>query len=148
MSRIRSWSLAAAICLSAMMLSPPSRAAEPQDDQNAIQGTWLCVATLANGKQVPNYVGVKGIMKGNKLTWIFPLPGGKQNVQQGEFELDPSQNPKHYTWWLESNPNVRHQRLYVLSGDIMLMSSPEKGGQPRPETFDAGHYIFVCKRIE
>jgi uncharacterized protein (TIGR03067 family) len=136
------------VCLSALTFAAPSRAADPQNDQNQIQGTWLCIATLQNGKQVPNYVGVKGIMKGNKLTWIFPLPGGKQNVQDAVFELDPSQNPKHYTWYLESSPNVRHQRLYVLSGDTLLMSSPEKGGQPRPENFNAGHYFFICKRVE
>jgi hypothetical protein len=44
-------------------------------DQDRIQGTWECIATPQNGKQVEKYVEVRAAMQGDRLTWTFPEPG-------------------------------------------------------------------------
>ena len=92
-------------------------------DQAVIQGTWEFVATLQDGKQVQRYVGVQAIMRGNMLTWIFPQPGGKPQVQKAVFRLDPSKNPKHFDWHPAGRPREVHRRLYVLAGDTLLWST-------------------------
>jgi uncharacterized protein (TIGR03067 family) len=133
--------------------------APPKDDQKLIQGTWECVVTIYGGKQAPHFVGVRAVIEGNRLTWVFPQPGGAPpTTQKAVFRLDPSQNPKQMDWYPKSNPSDVHRRLYVLEGDLLLMSTnllaqvPREGVKPpregvRPTSISAATWLFVCKRV-
>jgi uncharacterized protein (TIGR03067 family) len=126
--------------------SPGAEGRKADSDQELIQGTWECVATLQDGKQVNRYVGVRAIMRGDRLTWVFPQPGGKRQVVKAGFRLDPGQNPKHFDWFPEARPTEVHKRLYVL-GDGVLLWSTNLGAEARPGSFTAGRWQFVMKRV-
>jgi uncharacterized protein (TIGR03067 family) len=140
-------SLAGAAALPAADTKTP-----PTDDQKLIQGTWQCVVTIYGGKQDPHYVGVRAVIEGNHLTWVFPQPGGAPpKTQKAVFHLDPGQNPRQMDWYPESNPSDVHRRLYVLEGDLLLMSTNLRNESPRegvrPTSISAAPWLFVCKRV-
>jgi uncharacterized protein (TIGR03067 family) len=116
------------------------------DDQALLQGTWQCVQTFKDGKAVPDYVGVKGILKGNTLTWVFPARDGRDVREEGRFAIDPRQ--KHFDWYYVSEgPSKLHRRLYAVDRDTLHMADNfGKGG--RPASFDQAIWRFVCKRVE
>jgi uncharacterized protein (TIGR03067 family) len=118
-----------------------------RSDQELIQGTWECVATIKDGKQVTEFVGVRAILKETQLVWMFPQPDGSYKAGRGTFTLDPDQNPKHFDWSMQDKPEAVHRRLYVLAGDILIWSTNLGAGAPRPETFTAGACLFVMKRL-
>ena len=118
----------------------------PKSDQELIQGTWECVTTLKEGKQVQQYVGVRAILQGSRLTWIFPQPDGTKKSARAIFVLDPSKNPKWFDWYVEAKPAEIHKRLYTLEGDTLVWST-NLGTGPRPESFNAGKWQFVVKRV-
>jgi len=116
------------------------------NDQQRIQGTWLCIATLNDGKQVTKYVGVRAVMQGNRLTWFFPQPDGKMQTTEALFQIDVSQNPKHFDWYLKQKSDQIHKRLYILEDDVLIWST-NLGTEDRPESFSTGRWQFVMKRL-
>lgn len=121
---------------------------EPGGDEELIQGTWVCIAALKDGKETDQFVGVRAVMRGNRLTWSFPSRDGSTRTEIASFTLDTTQNPKHFDWNSETKPGENHKRLYVLRGDVLLWST-NIGAQRsiRPETFKAGQWLFVMKRV-
>src|SRR5687767_11814243 len=73
-------------------IPPAEKTAET--DQERLQGTWVCVASVKDGKQVSDFVGVKVQFVGNRLTWFFPKKDGTATTQKGTFTIDPAKNPK------------------------------------------------------
>ena len=118
-----------------------------KSDQELIQGTWECIATLKDGKQVETYVGVRAVIQDKNLTWIFPQPDGKTKTVKATFQLDSGKNPKYFDWSPADNPSEVHKRLYVLQGDTLLWST-NLGKESRPESFTAGEWLFVMKRVK
>jgi uncharacterized protein (TIGR03067 family) len=140
---------AAAIVLSTPAITAaaevtPTTASKP--DQERIQGTWECVATIKEGKEVAEFVGVRAVLKGNQLVWMFPQSDGSYKEGRATFKLDEKQNPKHFDWHMQDQPTAVHRRLYVLAGDILIWST-NLGVGPRPESFAAGTIQFVMKRL-
>ena len=140
--------LAVLLALSLSVTAAPVRGGEDKarSDQDRIQGTWECIATLQDGKQVDKYVGVRAVMQGDHLTWIFPQPQGKPQVLKAVFQLDPGKNPKSFEWHPEAKPAEVHKRLYLLEGDTLIWST-NLGAEPAPESFTAGRWLFVMKRV-
>jgi uncharacterized protein (TIGR03067 family) len=116
-------------------------------DQKRIQGTWECISTFKDGKPVQMYVGVRAVMQGKRLTWIFPQADGTTQTARGFFKLDPTKKPKHFDWYLEGKPKEIHRRLYTLKCDRLRWST-NLGKGPRPKTFDAGRWQFVMRRVK
>ena len=96
---------------------------QPRSDQEQIQGSWVCVAALKDGKEVDQFVGVRAVMRGNQLTWTFPLRDGTTRTETATFTLDTTPNPKHFDWSSDAKPAEMHRRLYVLRGDVLLWST-------------------------
>ncbi len=115
-------------------------------DQQRLQGTWECIATLRDGKQVRDYVGVRAVIEDNRLTWHFPQADGSERVVKATFAIDPSQNPKHFDWYPEGGGRSHH-RLYILEGDTLIWSD-DLGNAPRPAHFNAGRWQFVTRRVK
>jgi uncharacterized protein (TIGR03067 family) len=138
----------AGLLLASLLAVLPIRAGDSPapSDQQRIEGAWVCVATLKEGRQVNDFVGVKAVMKGDRLTWHFPQADGTFRKQEAVFSIDPSQNPKHYDWHLVESPQKIHRRLYVLEGDTLLWADdlvkPE-----RPESFSNCQYQYVMQRV-
>ena len=95
---------------------------------------------------MPDFVGVKGIIKGNALTWVFPRVDGREVREEGRFAIDPRQ--KHFDWYYVSEgPSKLHRRLYAVDRDTLHMADNfGKGG--RPASFDQAIWRFVCKRVD
>ena len=119
-----------------------------QNDQELIQGTWECVISLNEGKQVTSYVGVQAIVRDDRLTWMFPKQDGTKKASPATFRLNASQSPKHFDWWSDESPTDVHERLYILQGDILIWSTNLKPARPRPASFNAGQWMFVMKRLK
>ncbi|MBV9126036.1 MAG: TIGR03067 domain-containing protein [Planctomycetes bacterium] len=123
-------------------------AGEEKLDQDLLQGTWECVATLHDGKQVQNFVGTMGIINGNHLTFIFNPkdPPSKQRIQKMTFKIDPNQNPKQFDWTQADTSGKFGRRLYVLAGDILIWcaNSPET---QQPASWNTGHWLYICRRV-
>ena len=118
--------------------------ADPSDG-NRLQGTWVCVEVIHDGRRVDTYVGVRAVIQGDVLTWYFPRPGGPERVKECRFTIDASKNPGHFDWWPVDKPAEVHRRLYILEGDTLKWAS-DLGAEPRPKAFDAAHWQFLCKR--
>ena len=136
-----------ALVVIALSVVPVLGEAQEKSDQELIQGTWECVTTMKEGNQVQQYVGVRAIMEGNRLTWVFPQPDGTTRTTKAIFILDTSKNPKYFDWYTEDKPTQIHKRFYVLEGDTLTWST-NLGPGPRPETFSAGKWQFVMKRVK
>lgn len=115
------------------------------DDQKLLQGTWECVATLRDGQPVNNYIGVRAVIEGDRLTWHFPRSDGTKLTQVARFKLDQTQNPRHLDWWDEKTPEKIHRRLYSLDGDTWKMADHLTG--TRPTSFAEAKWQFTSKRI-
>ena len=111
-----------------------------------LQGKWRCVSSLKDGKHVDVYVGVEAHMEGEALTWYFRQADGTMKPRSAVFHIDPQQNPKHFDWHYVDKPEEVHRRLYLVAGDILIWSTNLPAAQ-RPETFTAGGWQFVMKRL-
>ena len=140
----RMW-LLALVVLSWLVIAVACQAQE-KNDQDLIQGTWECVTTIKEGKQVQEHVGVRAIMQGNSLTWIFPQPDGTTRSTKAIFVLDTTKNPKYFDWYTEDKPTLIHKRLYILEGDTLTWST-NLGAEERPESFTAGKWQFTMRRV-
>jgi uncharacterized protein (TIGR03067 family) len=129
------------------LVIPVQGQAQEKTDQELIQGTWECVITIKEGKQVDQYVGVRAIMQGNRLTWIFPQRDGTTRTTKAVFTLDTTKNPKCFDWYTEDKPAQVHKRLYILEGDTLTWST-NLGMEARPESFEAGKWQFIMKRVK
>ena len=123
---------------------PAAGTTTSKSDEERLQGTWVCIITLKDGKQVADFIGVRAVMQGNRLTWHFPGPGGSERVGKATFSIDASQNPKHFNWQEANAPRV-HRRLYVQEGDVLIWSA-NLGDGPLPPHFSAGQWQFVMRR--
>ncbi len=121
-------------------------AAADETDQKKLQGTWECVETLKDGKRVDTYVGVRAIIKGNRLTWLFPK-GGKFTAVKATFTIDPTKGPKHFDWVPDGKKEV-HRRLYELDGERLKWSTNLGARAPRPKKFSEGKWQFTMRRLK
>jgi uncharacterized protein (TIGR03067 family) len=145
--------VAQALLLTAVSAAWSLGAEKAPSDQSLIEGTWECVASLKDGTPVKNYVGVRAIMQGERLTWIFPKPDGTKLTRHAIFKIDPTKNPKHFDWRPEDKPEEIHRRLYVLEGNkLTWVSNLGMAGHEhedvRPESLDAGKWRFVMNRVK
>ena len=124
------------------MLQVPSR---PSQTTNVLQGTWVCVATIKDGKQVSTAVGVRAVIEGNNMTWYSPSGDGTYKVQQTRFRIDTDREPKQFDWWAVENPEKIDFRIYSLSDDVLRWAT-HLDYKTRPETFTSGHWQFTMQR--
>jgi uncharacterized protein (TIGR03067 family) len=125
---------------------PQSFAGGIHSDQDQLQGTWVCVATLLDGKPVDTYVGVRAVSAGDDLTWYFPRRDGTYIEQKNKFRIDPSQQPKHFDWWVTDQPDSVDRRIYAVEGDVLRMAT-NLDIATRPSTFVSARWQFTIHRI-
>src|SRR2546423_1330125 len=135
---------AAYLAMLGLLVLPFHVTGEQPSDEQALQGKWVCVDATKNGKKVADYLGVRIVINGDKLTWFFPQKDGSYREQKGEFKIDSAK--KFFDWWKLDEPAKVDQRLYTLTG-AMLRWSTNLDWKTRPETFDAGIWQFAMKRI-
>jgi uncharacterized protein (TIGR03067 family) len=117
-------------------------------DFDRFQGRWRNERTIVGGKASEAFVGVEAIFDGHQLTWLFPGLTGKPNAQEGTFELDSTQTPKHFDW----TPRVADHskgpeiRIYAFEGDTLKMGT-NMDYRTRPATLEEAKLQFELKRF-
>jgi len=120
-------------------------AAEGESDFERLQGRWRNERTLLDGKPSEAFVGVEGIIDGHNLTWAFTNRFGERHAQEGTFELDPTQTPKHFDLTYRSATKT-DERIYALEGDTLRMGYVARVGT-RPNSFQDAKFQFECRRL-
>jgi uncharacterized protein (TIGR03067 family) len=130
------------------LFSSPVWGDETSDRELAkLRGTWVCSATLQDGKEVRTYVGVKAVIEGDNLTWYFPKKDGTFREQKNKFRIDATKEPKHFDWWLPDKPKSVDLRLYSIDDGVLRMAT-NLDYATRPTTFDSARWQFTCKRVK
>jgi uncharacterized protein (TIGR03067 family) len=128
-------------------------AAEPKNDLDKLQGTWLTVSLVHDGKAMfdeknpPRVEPAKLTYDGSK--WLVKVDG--KTVAAGVTKLDPTKKPKEIDVLDESGMADEKTKLgiYELDGDTFkyCIAPP---GKPRPTEFaskpGSGHSLIVSKR--
>jgi len=107
-----------------------------KDDLDRLQGEWVPVNWIVDGKEVPGKGEQKNFtFAGNKLT---------ANDQAGTFTIDPTKRPKRLD---VSLPLVKGNWSYQLEGDRLIIAFG-KVGEKAPTDFEGrpGNPVLILKR--
>lgn len=143
-SMLRQFGLAAV--LATLGFLSPALGAEPaKSDQELLQGTWECTATIKDGQKVQTYVGVRAVIEGDNLTWYYPKNDGTYNTEKCKFRIDAAK--KHFDWWRPAKPESVEVRLYSVTETELRMST-NLDYKTRPAAINQGKWQFVCRRVQ
>jgi len=137
-----------------VLLAAPLRAEDkPKNDRDNLQGTWLAVSLVNDGKTL---LDEKSPKEGpvTKLVydddkWLIKV--GDKTVASGKFTIDASKKPKEIDILDETGTKNEKTKLgiYELDGDTYKFCLG-KAGKPRPKEFTSkegsGHSLGVSKR--
>jgi len=135
-------------------VSGPGKASPPKDDIDKLQGTWVTVSMVSNGKTLvdentPPKAGpvTKLAYEGNK--WMVKV--GDKTVASGMTKLDSTKMPKEIDVMDESGIKNEMTKLgiYELDGDTYKYCLAP-AGIPRPTEFSSkegsGHSLGLSRR--
>jgi len=135
-------------------IGAPGKESAPMNDRDKLQGTWLTVSLVNDGKtlvdeKTPPKDGptTKLAYDGNK--WMVRV--GDKTVASGTFRIDPKKTPKEIDILDESGMNDDKTTLgiYELDGDTYRYCLAP-AGKPRPTEFaskeGSGHSLGVSQR--
>ena len=127
-------------------ISPPAETGQKaKSDLERLQGRWRNERSLLDGKPSDAFVGVEAIIDGHNLTWAFTNRFGERHGQEGTFELDPTQTPKHFDLtYRTSTSGIADLRIYALEGDTLRMGMAGKRGI-RPSSLEDAKFQFELK---
>jgi uncharacterized protein (TIGR03067 family) len=115
-------------------------------DQELLQGTWICTATIKDGQPSTAYVGVKAVFDGANMVWHFPMKDGTYQTKKCGFRIDPTKSPKHFDWWGLDKPQSVEYRLYSVTATELRWST-QLDYKTRPQALDQGKWQFTMKRV-
>jgi uncharacterized protein (TIGR03067 family) len=137
-----------------MAADGPPKNDSAQRDQDKLQGTWLTVSLVNDGKtlvdeKAPPQPGpvTKLVYDGNK--WIIKV--GDKAVASGVFKIDSAKTPKQIDIFDESGVKNDKTKLgiFEVDGDTYKYCLAP-AGKPRPTEFTSksgsGHSLGVSKR--
>ncbi len=108
----------------------------PKDDLDKLQGTWILVSAVRDGKDVPDdeVSRTKLIIKGDAFT--FPEYERIGTGPSGTFTIDPSRTPRAIDATPSSGPNKGETWLgiYEIAGDLYKVAFAPPG-KARPTRF-------------
>lgn len=105
---------------------------DAKNDQDKIEGTWICESALRDGDPLPPE-GAKKItltFKADKMTMVI---GDSDKKHEHTFKLDPSKKPKEITI---GEGKMELKGIYALDGDVLKMCAG-KPGDERPKELEA-----------
>lgn len=109
-----------------------------------LDGTWLCVEATRQGKTVDSFVGVRAVVQGRNLTWIYPRADGNDLRHASRFSVDNTRSPGHFDWHLKDSPQTVRRRLYKIENGMLHWATNQS--TIRPRSFDDAEWIFRCRR--
>ncbi len=113
-------------------------------DAAKLEGTWVIVSAVENGKPLDEIKGDKLTFKDGTLTIKT-----KEKDEKGTFKLDSSAKPKTIDF-TEEGKDKTIQAIYILDGDVLKICAAHKPGEKRPTEFSAkegsGQMLIELKR--
>lgn len=113
-------------------------------DAKDIEGTWIVVSAIADGKENEEIKNDKLIFKDGKLTIK-----GEKKEEQATYKLDPAAKPKN----LDVTPEGKDEivaAIYKLDGDKLIVCAVPVPGGKRPTEFSgkegSGQLLVELKR--
>lgn len=108
----------------------------PKDDLDKLEGTWILVSAVRDGKDVPDdeVSRTKLVIKGDAFT--FPEYERVGTGPSGTFTIDPSRTPRAIDATPSSGPNKGETWLgiYEIAGDLYKVAFAPPG-KARPTRF-------------
>jgi uncharacterized protein (TIGR03067 family) len=139
-----------------LMAADPAKDNPSKKDLEKLQGTWLTVSLVDDGKPLvdektpaKDRAGTKLVYEGNK--WIIKV--GDKSVASGVFKIDSSKTPKEIDILDESGEKNEKTKLgiFELNGDTYKYCLAP-AGKPRPKEFSSkagsGHSLGVSTRAK
>lgn len=101
-------------------------------DEDMLQGTWLLIGVVNNGKTIPEAdlkkgTGTRYVIEGNKILMTVD----KEELER-TFKIDPSKKPKEIDVIDKREP---FKGIYELKGDRLIICRPMKPSGDRPKDF-------------
>lgn len=145
-------------CLKVLLVPSPvllAGAADAKKDVEQLQGTWIVIAAIVDGKKIEvpaDKIGqAKMVFKGDTIAH-HGLGNGR--VKTHKFKINPAKNPKELDVILKGEePGEKDQVkvwIYELEGDNLKLCSGKDGDAPRPTAFvskpGSGALVLTLKR--
>lgn len=126
-----------------------------KDDLAKMQGTWVAIKGILDGKEIEGSTGVKLVFDGHKLT------SGKGEVST--FTIDPTKKPKAIDLTPPGKKKITIPGIYQIDGDTLKLAfasakgtgnttgTGNKGGVEvgkRPTDFEGKHGSAVILKRE
>lgn len=135
-----------ATLLAAEAASQDEKKEAVKSDQDRLQGTWIVVSSVKDGKVDEQRKGVRVTYRDNTFTRIMP----KANAR-GTFQLDPGPKAKTMNITYAEGPEKGQtwDGIYSLEGDTLKLCYAAVG-KPRPSEFTSkegrGQLLIVLHR--
>jgi uncharacterized protein (TIGR03067 family) len=115
------------------------KAAAIQADYDALTGRWQLVASVVDGKPVPEEQVRNTVLITDRDEFRFPADAGVGTAPLGKFTIDPSKNPKQVDSTSFSGPEKGQVSLgiYEIIDANNKRACWAKPGKPRPTSFDS-----------
>jgi uncharacterized protein (TIGR03067 family) len=115
-----------------------NKADKPQEDRDAILGTWRAVSQEEQGQSKNDVEDHRLILSGGEFT----IKSGDQVLYKGKYKLDPAKKPKAIDMEITESAKENHDGktglgIYALEGDTLKWCVNEPGEAERPKEFAA-----------
>jgi uncharacterized protein (TIGR03067 family) len=134
-----------------LLVGVAATADDTTNDQEAIQGEWVVVSFVFNGKSRPadDYKDLRLAIKGDK----YLITQGGETASR-TLTLDPATKPKAMDVTYDDGPNKgkTNRAIYVLQGNVLTICRHQQPEMERPQEFtsEAGsdRALMKWKRVK
>jgi uncharacterized protein (TIGR03067 family) len=112
-----------------------------------IEGTWLAVSAVADGKKVPDEFLAKFMLTLTFKDGKYAVGTGGKQQESGTYKADTSKKPPTLDMMVEEGKDKGKSKsqlaIYKIDADTLTVALGEAGSGIRPKSFEPGDKIEV-----